>query len=93
MVYRRLPDKLANPGPFVGELRKCREAVNRALSTVKPFGTVYCALRGINAAIDAAADLITGRRDDFHEPGGGATADQKLALQRQRDFEQGEGEL
>lgn len=93
MVYRRLRDKLSNPGPFVGELRKCREAVNRASSTVKPFGAVYCALHGITAAIDAATEMITGRRDYFHVPGGGATQDQKLALQRQQAFERGEGEL
>jgi hypothetical protein len=93
MVYRRLPDQLARPGPFIGELRRCREAVIRVSATVKPFGAVYCALHNVTAAIDAAAALISGRRDYFHEPGGGATEGQKLALDRQRAFERGEGDL
>jgi hypothetical protein len=73
MVYRKLPDKLPDklpsPGPFVGELRKCRDAVTRASATVKPFGTVYQALPLIIVAIDGAAQVITGRRDYFYGQG------------------------
>jgi hypothetical protein len=93
MVYRKLPDKLDRPGPFMGELRKCRDAVTRASATVKPFGTVYQALNLIIVAIDGVAQGITGRRDYFHGQGSSATEGQLQALARERAWERGEGEL
>ncbi len=93
MVYRKLPDKLPSPGPFVSELRKCREAVTRASATVMPFGVVYQALHLIIVAIDGAAQVITGRRDYFYAQGSSATEGQLQARAREQGWERGEGEL
>jgi O-glycosyl hydrolase len=93
LIYRKLPDNLPSPGPFVGELRKCRDAVTRASATVKPFGTVYQALNLIIVAIDGAAQVITGRRDYFYGHGSSATEGQLQARARERAWERGEGEL
>ena len=93
MVYRKLPDKLPNPGPFIGELRKCRDAVIRASATVKSFGVTYHALQMILTAIDGAAHVITGEPYYFHETGSSSSEGQLQASARQRAFERGEGEL
>jgi hypothetical protein len=93
LIYRKLPEELPRPGPFIGELRKCRDAATRASATVKPFGTVYEALRLITVAIDGAAHVITGRRDYFHGQGSSATEGQLQARARERAWERGEGEL
>jgi hypothetical protein len=93
MVHRRLPDKLDRPGPFIGELRKCRDSVIRASSTVKPFGTVYQTLRLIIVAIDGAAQVITGRWDYFYAHGSSATEGELQTRARERAWERGEGEL
>jgi hypothetical protein len=93
LINRKLPEELPSPGPFIGELRKCRDAVTRASATVKPFGAVYQALRLIIVAIDGAAQVITGRRDYFYGQGSSATDGQLQAMARERAWERGEGEL
>jgi hypothetical protein len=73
MVHHKLPEKIANPGPLLGVMRTCREAMIRACSQVKPMGTTYQGLSMVVAAIDALASLLNGRNDYFWAKGGGAT--------------------
>jgi len=93
LINRKLPEELPSPGPFIGELRKCRDAVTRASATVKPFGTVYEALHLIIVAIDGAAHVIIGRQDYFYGKGSSATEGQLQGRARERAWERGEGEL
>jgi hypothetical protein len=74
MVYHKRPDKLANPGPLLGVMRTCRQAMTDASATVKPMGTIYHGLSMVVSAIDALATLLTGCRTDyFWSVGHGAT--------------------
>jgi hypothetical protein len=65
MVYRKLPDKIANPGPLLGVMRSCRQAMIEASNHVKPGGTTYHGLHMVVAAIDALAGLLIRRPDYF----------------------------
>ena len=60
MVYRKLPDKIDNPGPILGELRRCREAMLAASSRVKPGGVLRSRLSN-----GGRRDRLTG---DAHDP-------------------------
>jgi hypothetical protein len=65
MVYRKLPDKIGNPGPLLGAMRTCREAMLAESDRVKPMGTFYHGLHMVVAAIDALASLLNLRRTDY----------------------------
>jgi hypothetical protein len=58
MVYHKLSDKLTNPGPLLGVMRTCRQAMIGACSEVKPMGATYHGLTMVIAAIDALASLL-----------------------------------
>jgi hypothetical protein len=77
MVYRKLPDRIGDPGPLLAIMRTCRQAMIRASSTVKPMGTTYHGLSMVVAAIDALATLMTARRDYFWTTGAGATVEER----------------
>ncbi len=65
MVYRKLPDRISDPGPLLGVMRTCRKAMIDASTRVKPMGTVYHGLSMVVAAIDALATLLICRPDYF----------------------------
>jgi hypothetical protein len=69
MVYHKLPDKIANPGPLLGSLRACRRAMIEASTHVKPMGTMYHGLSMVITAIDALAALLIGRETYFWDKG------------------------
>ena len=71
MVYQKKPDRLENPGPLIGEMRRCREAAIRAASSAKSHGVIYHALQMVVVAIDGAAHVITGQPYYFSEGGNG----------------------
>ena len=71
--FRKLPDKISDPGPLLAIMRTCRQAMIQASSTVKPMGTTYHGLSMVVAAIDSLATLFTRRNDYFWAAGGGAT--------------------
>jgi hypothetical protein len=74
VVYHKRPDKLDNPGPLLGVMRTCRQAMTETSAQVKPMGTVYHGLSMVVWAIDALAGLLTGGRNDyFWSTGSGAT--------------------
>jgi hypothetical protein len=93
VVFRKNPDRLENPGPLMGEMRRCREAALRAASAVRPQGVLYHALQMIVVAIDAAAHVITGQPYYFSEGGSGPSESERARTARQAAFERGEGEL
>jgi hypothetical protein len=93
VVYRKNPDRVENPGPLIGEMRRCREAALRAASGVRPQGILYHALQMIVVAIDAAAHVITGQPYYFSEGGSGPSESERARTARQAAFERGEGEL
>jgi hypothetical protein len=65
MVYHKLPDKIDNPGPLLGVMRACREAMLAEANRVKPMGTFYHGIHMVVAAIDALASLLNLRRTDY----------------------------
>ena len=65
MVYHKLPDKIANPGPLLEVLRTCRKAVLAESLQVKPMGSFYHGLHMIVAAIDGFAKLLVRRPEYF----------------------------
>jgi hypothetical protein len=77
MVYHKLPDRVGDPGPLLGVMRTCRQAMIRASSTVKPMGATYHGLSMVVAAVDALATLMTGRREYFWTTGGCATVEER----------------
>ena len=93
VVYRKKPDRLENPGPVIGELRRCRDVAVRAASSVKPRGVVYHALQMVVVAIDGAAHVITGQPYYFSEGGTEPSESERARTERQAAFERGEGEL
>ncbi len=93
MVYQKKPDRLENPGPAIGEMRRCRDAAVRAASSVKSYGVIYHALQMVVVAIDGAAHVITGQPYYFSEGGTGPSESERARTERQAAFERGEGEL
>ena len=93
MVYQKKPDRLENPGPLIGEMRRCREAAIRAASSAKSYGVIYHALQMVVVAIDGAAHVITGQPYYFSEGGTGPSESKRTRAARQGAFERGEGEL
>ena len=93
VVYRKKPDQLENPGPLIGEMRRCREAAIRAASSTKSHGVIYHALQMVVVAIDGAAHVITGQPYYFSEGGTGPSESERARAARQGAFERGEGEL
>jgi hypothetical protein len=90
MVYRKLPDKIENPGPLLGVMRTCRQAMIRASSTVKPMGTTYHGLSMVMTAIDALAGLLIRRPDYFWAQGSrAASEDEKESERLEREAEAG----
>lgn len=81
MVYRKLPDKIRDPGPILGAMRHCRRAMIDAQGAVKPLGTIYHGLGMVVSAIDALAMLLLGREGYFSEMGSAPAGD--LILKRQ----------
>jgi hypothetical protein len=93
VVYQKKPDRLENPGPVIGAMRRCRDVVIRAASSVKSHGVIYHALQMIVVAIDGAAHVITGQPYYFSEGGTGPSESERARTERQAAFERGEGEL
>jgi hypothetical protein len=93
VVYRKKPDRLENPGPLIGEMRRCREAVVRAASAAMSHGVIYRALQMVVVAIDGAAHVITGQPYYFSECGTGPSESEKARTARQGAFEHGERKL
>ena len=69
MVYRKLPDRISDPGALLGVMRTCRKAMIDASTRVKPMGTVYHGLNMVVSAIDPLAPLLIGRHDYFWAQG------------------------
>jgi hypothetical protein len=69
MVYRKLPDRISDPGPLLGAMRSCRKAMIDASTRVKPMGTIFHGLNMVVSAIDALATLLIGRQDYFWAQG------------------------
>ena len=93
MVNRKNPDQLENPGPVIGEMRRCRDVAIRAASSVKSQGVIYHALQMVVVAIDGAAQVITGQPYYFSEGGTGPSESERVRTERQAAFERDEGEL
>jgi hypothetical protein len=93
VVYQKKPDRLENPGPLIGEMRRCREAAIRAASSAKSHGVIYHALQMVVVAIDGAAHVIIGQPYYFSEGGTGLSESERVRAARQGAFERGEGEL
>ena len=93
MVYRKKPDRLENPGPLIGEMRRCREAAVRAASAAMSHGVIYRALQMVVVAIDGAAHVITGQPYCFSEGCTGLSEAEQARTARQGAFERGEREL
>ncbi len=91
MANRKNPDRLENPGPVIGEMRRCRDVAIRAASSVKSHGVIYHALQMV--AIDGAAHVITGQPYYFSEDGTGPSESERARTERLAAFERGEGEL
>src|SRR5258707_1010711 len=90
MVYRKLPDKIANPGPLLGVMRTCRQAMVEASTHVKPMGTYYHGLHMVVAAIDALAGLLIRRPDYFWALGSAPASDEARERERiEREAEAG----
>ncbi len=89
MANRRNPHRLENPGPVIGEMRRCRDVAIRAASSVKSHGVIYHALQMVVVAIDGAAHVIMGQPYYFSEGGTGPSESERartepfLDLQRQ----------
>jgi hypothetical protein len=88
MVYRKLPDRISDPGPLLSVMRTCRKAMIEASTRVKPMGTVYHGLNMVVSAIDALATLLIGRRNYFWAQGSAPMND----AQRARDEAEREAE-
>jgi hypothetical protein len=86
LANRKNPDRLENPGPVIGEMRRCRDVAIRAASSVKSHGVLYHALQMVVVAIDGAAYY-------FSEGGTGPSESERARTERQAAFEGGEGEL
>ena len=69
MVYHKKPDKLTNPGPLLGVMRTCRQAMVSACTEVKAGGTFYHGFQMVIAAIDSLAGLMIRRPDYFWDKG------------------------
>ena len=93
MANRKNPDRLENPGPVIGEMRRCRDVAIRAARSVKSHGVVYHALQMVVVAIDGAAHVLTGQPYYFSEGGTGPSESERARTERQAAFERGEGEL
>jgi hypothetical protein len=87
MSFRKLPDKISDPGPLLAIMRTCRQAMIQASSTVKPMGTTYHGLSMVVAAIDSLATLFTRRNDYFWAAGGGATDGKRKRVAADADAE------
>ncbi len=90
MVYRKLPDKLSNPGPLLGVMRTCRQAMIAASTEVKAGGTTYHGIQMVVSAIDALAQLMIRRPDYFWAQGSAAQSDALRERERlEREAEAG----
>jgi hypothetical protein len=75
MIHCKPPDRISGPGPLLGAMRACRQAMTAASSSLKPMGFVHHALLMVVSAIDALATVLSGGRTDyFWSAAGGATA-------------------
>jgi hypothetical protein len=93
LANRKNPDRFENPGPVIGEMRRCRDVTIRAASSVKSRGVIYHALQMVVVAIDGAAHVITGQPYYFSEGGIGPSESERARTERQAAFERGEREL
>jgi hypothetical protein len=90
MVYHKLPDKIANPGPLLGAMRTCRRAMIEASTHVKPMGTMYHGLSMVVTAIDALAALLIGRESYFWDKGSSRASEAQSKQDRiEREAEAG----
>jgi hypothetical protein len=90
MVYRKLPDKIENPGPLLGVMRTCRKAMVETSTHVRPMGTYHHGLHMVVAAIDALAGLLIRRPDYFWSQGSRpASEDAKERERIERETEAG----
>jgi hypothetical protein len=90
MVYKKLPDKIANPGPLLGVMRTCRQAMIAECCAVKPMGVTYHGLSMVVAAIDALAELMIRRPDYFWDRGSSPGTEASVERQRvEREAEAG----
>jgi hypothetical protein len=80
----------ADPAAAVRALRRCRNAMLVIAARVRIGGEVYKRVSALIAAIDALADELTGERDYFFEPGGGATGGERKAMEEKAARERGE---
>jgi hypothetical protein len=93
VVNQKKPDRLENPGPVIGEMRRCRDVAIRAASSVKSHGVIHHALQMVVVAIDGAAHVITGQPYYFSEGGMGPSETERTPTEHQAAFERGEREL
>ena len=86
----KLPDKIDNPGPILGELRRCREAMLSASGRVAPRGTFYQGFHMVIAAIDSLASLMIRRPEYFWDKGSSPASEAQGERQRiEREAEAG----
>jgi hypothetical protein len=69
LPFHKRPDRVRDLSAMLDVLRPCREAMNREMGEVKPFGVYYCGMLTVVAAIDAMATLLIGREDYFWAKG------------------------
>ena len=93
LANRKNPERLENPGPAIGAMRRCRDVAIRAASSVKSHGVIYHALQMVVVAIDGAAHVITGQPYYFSEGCTGPSESERARTERQAAFERGEREL
>ena len=91
MVYHKKPDKIDNPGPLLGELRRCREAMIAACERVKVGGVFYNGFHMVIAAIDALAELMIRRPDYFWSKGSSLAEAAQDRERKEREAEAGLG--
>jgi hypothetical protein len=68
MPFHKEPDAIRNPEVLLELMRRCREAMTRQMSEVKPFGVFYSGMLTVVAAIDALATLL-GRPEHYWTTG------------------------
>jgi hypothetical protein len=86
----RRPALPHDPAPVLRALRACRSVATGVCAAVEIRGPVYLRAEAVTAAIDLLAEALTGIRDYFHEPGGGAPPDERAEQERRRAVERGD---
>ena len=93
MVYRKKPDRLENPGPLIGEMRRCRGAAIRAASSAKSMASTIMLCRWLWLRSTEPPTSSRGSPIIFLRAALGPARSERARAARQGAFERGEGEL